>query len=164
MPIDLRNPGRTIHVGVILVDALRKDSFATCPPLDIVLMGAHHGNYTPNEAELAFVRKSYEDSSAFLSICAGMMVFLQAGVLDGKTATGPQPFLSILKEKHPETNWVEKRYVRDGKIWTSGALLNGLDLMKAFVTETFGGPGTLAEAIIEIGAWPKRDVEYKGGE
>ncbi|KAF2171013.1 hypothetical protein M409DRAFT_18985 [Zasmidium cellare ATCC 36951] len=220
--IDLRNPGRPIHAGIILMggvteildtapidllhgltksfmeqlplpDELKKqaidvdfhwvnekgtpasmtsgitlqttDSFETCPPLDIVLMGAHWG-HTPNETELAFVRKSYQDCSAYLSICGGMMVPLMAGTLKGKTCTGPLPVLAQVKNDNPEVNWVEKRYVMDsdGKTWTSGALLNGLDLMKAFVEHTWGGPGSLAEQVIGIGGWPVRSVEYRGGQ
>nr|POE62930.1 isonitrile hydratase [Quercus suber] len=141
------------------------ESFATCPPLDILLMGAHWSGDgpvgQPSEAEIEFVRKAYDQCTAFISICGGVMIPLAAGVLDGKTCTAPRPFLSNLKNDHPKVNWVEKRYVNDGKTWTSGTLLNGLDLMRAFVDETWGGPGTLAEMLLYDGAWPVRDVDYK---
>lgn len=128
-------------------------------------MGAHWG-HEPNEVELNFVRKAYEECSAYLSICGGMMVPLMAGTLKDKTCTAPQPMLEQLKKDHAEVNWVEKRYAMDadGKTWTSGTLLNGLDLMKAFVEHTWGGSGTLAEALIKIGGWPLRSVEYQGGD
>lgn len=94
------------------------------------------------------------------------MVPLMAGTLKDKTCTAPQPMLEQLKKDHAEVNWVEKRYAMDadGKTWTSGTLLNGLDLMKAFVEHTWGGSGTLAEALIKIGGWPLRSVEYQGGD
>ncbi|KAK7950889.1 class I glutamine amidotransferase-like protein [Apiospora aurea] len=137
------------------------DSFETCPPLDIVLMGAVlQQDYKPNEAELAFVRKSYEDCAAFLTICGGMMVPLQAGILKGLTCTAPRPMLPMLRETAPETKWAEKRWVRDGKAWTSGVLLNGQDLMVAFVREYWGGEGSLGEALIQMGNWPLRSVNY----
>ncbi|KAI1075218.1 class I glutamine amidotransferase-like protein [Whalleya microplaca] len=137
------------------------DSFETCPPLDIVLMGAEAPGYVANEAELAFVRKSWEDCSAFLTICGGMTTPLKAGILEGKTATAPRFWLPVLRQQAPGTDWVEKRWARDGKLWSSGALLNGLDLMKAFVTEFWGGEGTLAEFLARMCAWPIRDVDYK---
>lgn len=130
-------------------------------------MGAHwSGNGPagePNEAELNFVRKVYDQCSAYISICGGMMIPLAAGVLEGKTCTAPRILFESIKSQHPEVNWVERRFVKDadGKTWTSGTLLNGLDLMRAFVEETWGGPGTLAEALLTDGAWPKRDVDYK---
>ncbi|KAK7924270.1 hypothetical protein PG985_006324 [Apiospora marii] len=137
------------------------DSFATCPPLDIVLMGAVlEMGYQPTEAELAFVRKAHEDCAAFLTICGGMMVPLQAGILKGLTCTAPQIMLPKLRQEAPDTNWVEKRWARDGKVWTSGVLLNGQDLMVAFVREYWGGKGSLGEALIQMGCWPQRSVNY----
>ncbi|QIW96688.1 hypothetical protein AMS68_002206 [Peltaster fructicola] len=138
-----------------------------CPPLDIVLMGAHWSDHaaagTPTQAEIEFVRKAYKECTAYISICGGMMVPLHAGLLDGKTCTAPRLLLDAMKKDYPSVDWVERRYVKDkdGKIWTSGTLLNGLDLMRAFVHETWGGAGTLAEQLLYDGAWPVRDAEYK---
>ncbi|KAI0012851.1 class I glutamine amidotransferase-like protein [Xylariaceae sp. FL0662B] len=137
------------------------DSFKTCPPLDIVLMGAEKPGYVANEAELTFVRKCWEDCQAFITICAGLLTPLRAGILEGKTATAPRILLESLRRQAPGTNWVEKRWVRDGKLWSSGALLNGLDLMANFVAEFWGGEGTLAEFAAKFGAWPDRDIDYK---
>jgi transcriptional regulator GlxA family with amidase domain len=136
-----------------------KDSFESCPPLDIVLIGAYFPTYTPNEAELAYIRKAHDECTAFLTICGGMMGAALAGVLVGKTATAPRFMVSELQKQQPGTNWVEKRWVRDGKIWTSGALLNGLDLMKAFMLEYWP---ELTNVAIPLGGWPVRDVEYHG--
>ncbi|TKX25930.1 hypothetical protein C1H76_1776 [Elsinoe australis] len=138
-------------------------SFSTSPPLDIVLMGASLGDYQPNAAEVAFIRQAYESCSAYISICGGMMAPLAAGLLEGKTCTGPRGMLEGLRNSNPEVNWVERRWVQDGKVWTSGTLLNGLDLMKAFVEQVWGGPGTLAEFLVGFGSWPVRDVEYRDG-
>jgi transcriptional regulator GlxA family with amidase domain len=123
-------------------------------------MGAQRLDYVPTEAELAYIRKSFEDCSAFITICAGFQSGLQAGIFQGKTAAAPRLMLDQLREMAPTTNWVEKRWQRDGKLWTSGALLNGLDLMRAFATEYWGGEGSLIEFAIEFGHYPKRDVDY----
>ncbi|KAK2015865.1 class I glutamine amidotransferase-like protein [Colletotrichum eremochloae] len=137
------------------------DSFESCPPLDIVLMGAHDVNYKTSEAELAFIRKAWDECSAFLTICGGMMPLLEAGILVGKTATGPRPFLGIMKEKVPVVNWVETRWARDGKLWTSGTVLNGTDMMRAFVESTWGGKNGLVEAMLDSAGFPTRDVDFK---
>ncbi|KAH6897384.1 class I glutamine amidotransferase-like protein [Thelonectria olida] len=138
------------------------DSFETCPPLDVVLIGAAHVGYEPKETELAFIRKVWAECSAFITICGGMDAPLKAGILEGKTATAPLPLITSLREQAPGTNWVEKRWVRDGKLWTSGALLNGLDLMRNFCLETWGGEeGSLVDRMLRFGAWPVRDVDYK---
>jgi transcriptional regulator GlxA family with amidase domain len=135
------------------------DSFETCPPLDIVLMGAYFPGYHPTEAELAFVRKAHDESTAFLSICGGFLPAQLAGVLAGKTATAPRFMISELQKQDPRTVWKEKRCVRDGKIWTSGALLNGLDLMREFMLEYWP---ELTKIAIPLGGWPVRDNEYHG--
>jgi transcriptional regulator GlxA family with amidase domain len=123
-------------------------------------MGAHDSRYTLNEAERAFIIKSYANSTAFLTICGGFLSALQSGLLEGKIATGPRIMLDDLRENFPGVKWEEKRWARDGKLWTSGALLNGLDLMRAFVSEFWGGEGSLVEWTLEIGAYPVRDIKY----
>ena len=124
-------------------------------------MGAVSVGYTHTEAELAFVRKQYEHCSAFLTICGGFQAALMAGVLHGKTATAPRFLLDGLRKDAPGTNWVYRRWARDGKVWTSGALLNGLDMMVAFARDTWANKGPMVEMMVDLGAWPIRDVEYK---
>lgn len=89
------------------------------------MMGAHDAGYTLTPGEVAFVRKCHEHCEALLFICGGFLVALQSGLLEGKTATAPRPMLKMLRQMNPEVQWVERRWARDGKIWTSGALLNG---------------------------------------
>lgn len=130
-------------------------------------MGAHiDPNYKPTEAELAFIRKSYEDCSAFMCICAGMLPALMAGLLEGKTATAPFMMLDDLRKQAPGVKWVSKRWANDGKMWTSGVLLNGLDMMVAFAEQVWGknSPGgglELGQRVIQFGGWPIRDVDFK---
>ncbi|KAJ4118873.1 hypothetical protein NW768_010611 [Fusarium equiseti] len=140
------------------INIVPTNSFETCPPLDIVLIGASTMNQPPDKAELAFIRKAWEECSAFLTICGGVMVPLQAGILKGRKATGPVIMLDTLRKQAPETNWVSKRWVRDGKLWTSGALLNGEDMMTNFVKHYWGG--TYVDFLSKLGAWPDRDVDY----
>jgi transcriptional regulator GlxA family with amidase domain len=130
-------------------------------------MGANDSADKPTETELAFVRKSYNDCSAFLAICGGVAIPLQAGILEGKTATGPRFLLNAMRQMAPNTDWVEKRYVQDGKLWTSGTLLNGTDMMLAFAKSVWGKRGADVGAInvVEnagrLGAWPARDIDFK---
>ena len=123
-------------------------------------MGAASPGYSPNENEVAYIRKQYEHCGAFLGVCGGFEPALRAGLLEGKTATCPRPMVEMLRHQAAGVKWEEKRWVRDGKMWTSGALLNGLDLMVAFVREVFTGKEGLIEAAIEIGGWPARGQEY----
>lgn len=127
-------------------------------------MGAHRFGYTPTDAEIAFMRKSYDDSTAFITICGGFDAPLRAGLLQGKTATAPRTMISMLQANAPGVQWVEKRWARDGKLWTSGALLNGLDCMSAFIRDTWGSEGTLQDFMLKFGGGPIRDVDYSDVE
>ena len=99
-----------------------------------------------------------------LLICAGFVVAQAAGLLKGKTCTGPRLLLEVLRKDSPETEWVDTRWAHDGKLWTSGALLNGLDCMMAFAREVWGGEGSLVESMLDIGGWPVRSIHYASGE
>ena len=123
-------------------------------------MGAHNMGYKPTDSECAFVRKQYEGCAAFLTICAGFETALYAGILEGKTATGPRMMMSEMKKQAPGVKWVEQRWANDGKVWTSGVLLNGLELMRAFTTEIWGGQGGLVDFMLRMGNVPDRDQMY----
>lgn len=139
-------------------------SFTTCPPIDIAIMGANVLQYTPTAAEIAFVQETHESCAAFIFICGGFLIGLQAGLFSGKTVTAPRPFIEGLKKQAPDVKWVTKRWAQDGRIWTSGALLNGTDLMREFVTQLWGGEGSLAEFAMRLRGYPVRDVDYQDVE
>ena len=90
-------------------------NFANCPPLDITLMGAHVTKHELTEGEKKFIQKCNEEAAALLFICGGFQPALDAGILAGKTVTAPRPMVPMLKAKHPECNWVTKRWANDGK-------------------------------------------------
>jgi transcriptional regulator GlxA family with amidase domain len=141
-----------------------QDSFKSSPQLDIVMIGAHNAPYQANKAELAFIAKQYEGCTAFLAICGGFEAPLQAGIYKGKTATAPRFIIPHLKQTVTDVNWVEKRYEHDGKLWTSGALTNGLDMVVAWGTSVWGNKeDTLLGTLLPLGSWPSRDVDYKDG-
>lgn len=139
-----------------------QDSFTTCPPLDIVLMAANKMDYEPVPAEISFIRTNFETCSAFIAVCGGFRYLLQAGLLEGKTATAPRAMLERLRLTSPGTDRVEKRWCRDGKRWTTGQLVNGLDAMRAFAESVWSGQDGLVESVLDNGSWPVRDVDYAG--
>lgn len=72
--------------------------------------------------------------------------------------------LPLLQAQHPETHWEEKRWVRDGDLWTSGGVTNGLDMMAAFMRERWPEKRQLIECMLEIADVGGRGQEYAGGE
>ncbi len=72
--------------------------------------------------------------------------------------------LPMLQAQHPETHWEEKRWVRDGDLWSSGGVTNGLDMMAAFMRERWPEKRQLVECMLEIADVGGRGQEYDGGE
>jgi transcriptional regulator GlxA family with amidase domain len=123
-------------------------------------MGAHSPNYNMTDGEKAFIRKCNSNCVAFLFVCASFMAALQTGLLESKTATAPRFMLEQLRNAHPGVKWVEKLRPHDGKIWTTGTLLNDIDMTQAFALETCGGKGSLVELVVRLGGYPCRDIDY----
>ncbi|KAI4163083.1 MAG: hypothetical protein LQ342_003210 [Letrouitia transgressa] len=113
------------------------DSIDTCPPLDILLVGGPLPDYRPSPAVQKFLRTQYEHVDTFITICSGFIPALYSGILDGKVATAPRELLPDLKKEAPQVKWAEKRWTRDGKLWTSGSVANGQQLMVAYLREKY---------------------------
>lgn len=70
--------------------------------------------------------------------------------------------IDLLRKASPATNWVQKRWARDGKIWTSGTLLNGTDMVLAFAKEHWEtDENSLITMATRTSGWPHRDVDFK---
>ncbi|KAF2683056.1 class I glutamine amidotransferase-like protein [Lentithecium fluviatile CBS 122367] len=105
--------GLAINAGLI-------DPAVAPGKLDILMIPGPPPGLKPDEEELAFVRGHVDAGVDLLTICSGVFVAGFAGVLDGKRATGTDGVEDLLKNYFPEVKWERKRYVNDGKIWTSG--------------------------------------------
>lgn len=146
-----------------------QDSIHTCPPLDILLVGGPPPTYTPSPAICTFLRAQHSHVSAFLTICTGFLAPLHAGLLHNVRSTAPRGLLENLKKEHKDVKWEEKRWVRDGKMWSSGAIMNGFEMMGEFMRERWGGvggekegkgEGALVGFVKEMSDFPRRGVDY----
>jgi len=87
-----------------------------------------------------------------LSVCVGIYVAAQAGILNGKNVTGTARYLPDLKKKFDKAHWVEKRWMADGNIWTSGTITNGNDMVAAFLRHLYPGElSKIVNAIADVG-------------
>lgn len=66
----------------------------------------------------------------------------------------------MLREEKPEVKWVEKRWVRDGKVWSSGAIANGVEMMASFMREEFGEQREITETMLGLADFAKRGTVY----
>lgn len=112
--------------------------FSTCPPLDALLVPGGFAAFDEmqNERLVAFVRDSAEAGNDTLSVCSGSFILLAAGLLEGRRATTHWKVRDRLREAGVLV--VEERFVRDGRVWSSGGVSAGMDLMLHFIAETAG--------------------------
>ncbi|KAG6829817.1 hypothetical protein H0H93_014297 [Arthromyces matolae] len=114
-------------------------TFATCPPLDVLLVPGGAGGFLPSiQIVVDFVAKVYPSLQYLITICNGADIASSAGVLDGKRATRSKVLWNALTERKT-VEWVPRaRWVVDGNVWTSSGVSSGLDAIFAFVGAVYG--------------------------
>lgn len=118
---------------------LRIDSdytFQNCPKLDFILIpgGPGRREEVNNASLIDFIRIQAKNSQQVLSVCTGAFLLQKAGLLKGVHATTYWEALNEFKQ-FPEIIVTEKRWVRDGKIWTGAGVSSGIDLALALIAE-----------------------------
>ncbi|KAL5528230.1 hypothetical protein ACEPAF_7366 [Sanghuangporus sanghuang] len=126
----------TAGARVRITDTL--DSVGT---LDILVIPGPAPTYVPSPQTIAFIQKQTATAKAVLVICTGVLPAAFSGILANKRATGPLELLPTLREKMPNVEWIAKRWTTDDddkkKIWTSGGVTNGIDMVAAYLKENF---------------------------
>lgn len=99
--------------------------------VDILLIPGPDPRALPSEPVMQFVRAhDASDRCVVMTVCTGVVVAGHAGILKGRTATGPRGLLITgeLQKMFPEVKWVDRRWVQDGDIWCSGTLTPHLSI------------------------------------
>ncbi|KAH7364343.1 PfpI endopeptidase-like protein [Rhexocercosporidium sp. MPI-PUGE-AT-0058] len=147
------------------VSKTTKDAEVQPGLLDIILVPGPNPSSIFGEDALDFLRAHAtwrgDDGEGvdILCVCTGAYMLGQSGILKGKNASGPRALVPGLKKKFPDVNWVDdKRWVKDGNIWTSGGITNGQEMVAAYIREKFPGPA--AEATLEMAGVGDKGIEY----
>lgn len=111
------------------------DTLDTVGKLDYLIIPGPPPSYVPSTETITFIQKQATSTRAVLTVCTGIIPLLYTGLLSGKRVTGPLRMIPLLEKQAPDAEWTIKRWVTDdsGKLWTSGSVSNGLDMMAAFV-------------------------------
>ena len=138
------------------------DSFDARHPegASYVVVPAMHRSDDP--ALLDWVRAQASRGATIVGICDGVWVLAQAGLLEGRAATGHWYSLDDLEKRYPRTRWVRnRRYVRDGSIVTTTGVTASLPAALALVEEIAGRERAEATAR-ELGV-PRWSDEHESG-
>jgi transcriptional regulator GlxA family with amidase domain len=90
-------------------------------------------------AECRHIKSYARRTSAIGSICVGAFLLAEAGVLDGRVATTGWIAGGLFKRRYPKCRLdIGQLLVRDGQIWTTGAVTAAYDLALALTRQSCG--------------------------
>lgn len=90
--------------------------------------------------EIAWLREQQTRGAAMVSICDGVELLAETGVLDGRHATGHWASLPGRRKDYPKVLWMTNvRYLADGSVASSAGVSASLPISLALV-ETIAGP------------------------
>lgn len=83
--------------------------------LDIMMVPGPDPKIVSDEDTRAFLRSHAEwkgengEKVDILSICTGIFLVAQSGILEGMSASGPRALVTRLKKEFPDTHWIDDR-------------------------------------------------------
>lgn len=106
---------------------------------DYLIVPAVHDSQ--DAALLAFIRQQASKGATIVGICDGVLVLGNAGLLQGRRATGHWYSRKQRLEDYPDARWVEnRRYVADGQVITTSGVTAALPVSLALVEAISGRP------------------------
>ncbi|OTB02131.1 hypothetical protein M426DRAFT_74817 [Hypoxylon sp. CI-4A] len=137
--------------------------------LDIVLIPGPDPSKGFDQGGLAWLASQANTEGVdILSVCSGIFLCGEAGLLKGKTACGPRGIQDLIRSKgYGEKELVGHKYrwVQDGNFWSAGGITNGNDLVAAYSRASpHHFPRPIVEIALEATDVGDRDREYKKGQ
>jgi transcriptional regulator GlxA family with amidase domain len=118
---------------------LSDHSFDTCPRLDYLLVpgGISAFEEVDNAALIGWLSARAKECKHVLSVCTGSFLLHAAGLLDGRKATTHWKAIDQFKSLNGVAA-EDRRWVRDGNVWTSAGVSAGIDLTLGFIAAVDG--------------------------
>jgi putative intracellular protease/amidase len=123
------------------VSTMTDFSFATAPPLDIMMVPGGAGTFTQlnNAVLLDYLRAQNQRTELTASVCTGSALLAKAGILRGHRATTNKAYFSLSVDQDPTVNWITSaRWVEDGKMITSSGVSAGTDMALGLIARYHG--------------------------
>ncbi|KAF9529589.1 class I glutamine amidotransferase-like protein [Crepidotus variabilis] len=144
-------------------------TFKECPKLDYLIVPGADSTTPLPEGCAEWLKHIFEkDLGGLLLICVGSLsVARSSNILDGlHVATNKMGLKMMVPTPHydnlKKVKWVgDKRWVVDGKVWSTGGVTSGIDLAAEFVRRTFDPEVvTLAKNLMEYTGRPDAPDEF----
>ncbi|MDX2226901.1 MAG: DJ-1/PfpI family protein [Verrucomicrobiae bacterium] len=131
--------GKITATGGLKVES--DHSFASCPPLDILVVPGGWGTraLALHEPLLQWIRSRAVAVETLASVCTGSLLLAAAGLLEGRRATTHWQSLDRMRDSFPNVRVSRgEQVVEDGSILTSAGISAGIDMALRLVTREFG--------------------------
>jgi cyclohexyl-isocyanide hydratase len=124
-------------------------TYASCPPLDVVMVpgGPGQQDLMENEQALEFLRRQAASAKYVTSVCTGSLVLGAAGLLKGKRATSHWAAIEHLKPLGAIP--VREKVVIDGNVVTGAGVTSGIDFALS-LARILDGEAVAREVLLQI--------------
>jgi transcriptional regulator GlxA family with amidase domain len=126
----------------------------------IVIPGVRLQNQRPPDLDSGlktWLRNASAVGASIASVCAGALVLLELGLLEGKRFTTHWSLFESVRARHPRARLQEAAlFVTDGRITTSAGIASGIDMALSLV-ERDHGPILTAKTARELVVYLRRD-------
>ena len=116
-------------------------NYADCPPLDYLIVPGPDPDAPLPKGCAAFLNERFPKLKALLTVCTGSMAIAQSGILDGLHVCSNKVALKMAVEAgtlNKKVKWVgNRRWIVDGKVWSSAGITAGIDLVAEFARVHF---------------------------
>jgi transcriptional regulator GlxA family with amidase domain len=111
-------------------------TFQTAPAPKVVVIPAQE---PATQAMLSWVRSVTKATDVTMSVCTGVFLLAQTGLLSGKSATTFHEAYARFEAEYPDIHLKRgARFVEDGNLASAGGLSSGIDLAIRVIERYFG--------------------------
>jgi transcriptional regulator GlxA family with amidase domain len=118
-----------------------KYSFANCPTIDLLVIpgGVGARRVINDQTILDWISEMHASTKFTLSVCTGAMILGKLGLLNNAEYTTHHLVFDDMKRIAPKAILIKnKRYIKNGKIYTAAGISAGIDLSLHIVGNIFG--------------------------
>lgn len=110
------------------------------PKFDLLIAaGGIHTGIIKNPTVLRWLAETARHTPACASVCTGVFLFAQAGIIDGKKVTTHWSDTSELQHSYPELEVIKnQRFVVDQNFTSSAGIAAGIDMSLSIIQSKFG--------------------------
>jgi transcriptional regulator GlxA family with amidase domain len=121
-----------VSVNTVALGRARLDTF-----LAVGGLGAIAASRRPSTIDL--VKRAADRARRVCSVCSGAFLLGEAGLLDGRRVTTHWEYANRLQQEFPNVRVeLDRIYLRDENLWTSGGVTAGIDLSLALIEDDLG--------------------------